>query len=179
MCPICIASLAPVIAGATSTGGLAALFAKALRARARAKGARIHRNFRSNTQEEPMDRPTIVSRSEWLIARKALLTKEKEASRQRDALSAARRALPMVEIDKNYVFEGPNGRVTLGDLFGPHPQLIVYHLMFDPSWEEGCKSCSYLADNFSGGFQHLAARNTAFAFVSAAPIAKLEAFKTR
>jgi predicted dithiol-disulfide oxidoreductase (DUF899 family) len=126
-----------------------------------------------------MDRPTIVTRSEWLIARKALLAKEKEASRQRDALSAARRALPMVKIDRNYVFDGPTGRVALGDLFGPHPQLIVYHFMFDPSWEEGCKSCSYLADNFSGGFQHLAARNTAFAFVSAAPIAKLEAFKKR
>ena len=121
----------------------------------------------------------IVSRAEWLAARKELLIKEKEATRQRDALSAERRKLPMVKVEKEYVFDGPNGRTSLRDLFGSHPQLIVYHFMFDPSWEEGCKSCSFFADNFTGAIIHLAARNTAFAVVSKAPVAKLEAFKKR
>lgn len=126
-----------------------------------------------------MQYPQIVSRAEWLAARKALLAKEKEATRQRDALSAERRKLPMVKIDKEYVCDGPNGPVKLRDLFGPHPQLIIYHFMFDPSWEEGCKSCSFFADNFTGAILHLAARNSAFAVVSKAPLAKLEAFKKR
>ena len=126
-----------------------------------------------------MNLPKVVSRAEWLAARKQLLAKEKQSTRQRDALNAERRKLPMVKIDQEYVFEGPDGRVTLRDLFGNHKQLIVYHFMFDPSWEEGCKSCSYFADNFPGTFAHLAARNTAFAVVSLAPLAKLEAFKKR
>ncbi len=126
-----------------------------------------------------MERPKIVSLNEWVAARKELLVKEKEATRQRDALSAERRKLPIVKIDKEYVFDGPNGRASLLDFFGLHPQLIVYHFMFDPSWDEGCKSCSLFADNFTGAIIHLAARNTAFAVVSKAPLAKLEAFKER
>ena len=116
-----------------------------------------------------MNRPQVVSRSEWLAARRALLTKEKESTRQRDALSAERRKLPMVRVEKEYVFDGPNGRTNLRDLFGNHPQLLIYHFMFDPSWDEGCKSCSFFADNFPGSLSHFAARNTAFAVISRAP----------
>ncbi len=90
-----------------------------------------------------MDSPAIVSRAEWLVARKELLASEKQLTRQRDVLSAQRRSLPMVEIDKEYVFDGPAGPVRLVDLFAQRRQLIVYHFMFDPSWDEGCKSCSY------------------------------------
>src|ERR687892_1681966 len=124
-----------------------------------------------------MDRPKVVSQDEWLAARKELLAKEKELTRYRDALSAERRALPWVEVEKNYVFEGPNGRRTLGDLFDGKRQLLVYHFMFDPEWDEGCKSCSFVADNFAGALVHLAAYDTAFAVVSRAPIAKMERFK--
>jgi predicted dithiol-disulfide oxidoreductase (DUF899 family) len=126
-----------------------------------------------------MQRPTIVSRDEWTAARKRLLVKEKEFTRQRDALSAERRELPMVTIEKEYVFEGPEGRRTLADLFEGKRQLIVYHFMFDPAWDEGCKSCSFVADNFVGALGRLAAYDTAFAVVSRAPIAKIERFKKR
>lgn len=97
-----------------------------------------------------MKLPQIVSFAEWRAARKELLAKEKAATLQRDALSAERRKLPMVKIKKEYVFEGANDRASLRDLFGRHSQLIVYHFMFDPSWDEGCKSCSFLADNLTG-----------------------------
>src|SRR5262249_8357598 len=126
-----------------------------------------------------MDRPQVVSQTEWLIARKALLAQEKAATRARDALSAARRTLPMVRVEKAYVFEGPNGPVSLRDLFGDHRQLIVYHFMFDPTWAEGCKSCSHFMDNAQGAVVHLTARQTAFVVVSRAPLAKIEAFKQR
>jgi predicted dithiol-disulfide oxidoreductase (DUF899 family) len=126
-----------------------------------------------------MHRPEVVSRDEWLAARKRLLTKEKEATRQRDALAAERRALPMVRIDKPYVFDGPDGRRSLLDLFAGSPQLIVYHFMFDPAWSEGCKSCSLFADTFNGAVQHLRGRDTAFAAVSRAPLEKLLAFQHR
>ncbi|HKA55777.1 MAG TPA: DUF899 domain-containing protein [Candidatus Binatia bacterium] len=126
-----------------------------------------------------MERPKVVSRAEWLVARKELLAKEKEATRQRDALSAERRKLPMVKIEKEYVFEGPNGRTSLRDLFGQHHQLIVYHFMFAPEWDEGCKSCSHFMDNAAGSIVHLTARNTAFVVVSRAPLAKIESFKKR
>jgi len=126
-----------------------------------------------------MNRPNVVSQAKWLVARKELLAKEKESTRQRDALSQERRKLPMVKVEKDYVFEGPNGPTNLRDLFEGHRQLIVYHFMFDPSWEEGCKSCSHFMDNSEGAIVHLAARNTAFAVVSLAPVAKLEAFKKR
>ncbi|WP_233808196.1 DUF899 domain-containing protein [Paraburkholderia sp. HP33-1] len=121
----------------------------------------------------------VVSRTEWLAARKQLLAREKELTRQRDALSAARRDLPMVKLDKAYTFDGPNGRATLRDLFGSHRQLIVYHFMFDPEWEAGCPSCSHCADNFAGAIVHLNARDTAFAVVSRAPLEKIEAFRKR
>jgi len=130
-------------------------------------------------KESRMDRPKMVARAEWLIARKELLAREKEFTRQRDALSAERRKLPMVKIEKEYVFDGPAGRTNLLGLFGKHPQLIVYHFMFDPSWDAGCPSCSMFADNFTGAILHLPARSTAFACVSLAPLAKIEAFKKR
>ena len=93
-----------------------------------------------------MSLPNVVSRDEWLTARKELLAKEKELTRQRDALNAERRNLPMVEIDKDYVFEGPDGKASLLDLFEGRRQLIVRHFMFDPSWDDGCPSCSAGAD---------------------------------
>lgn len=120
-----------------------------------------------------------VTHEEWVEARKALLEKEKAFTRERDALSAARRALPMVKVEKSYVFEGPSGKRTLHELFEGKRQLIIYHFMFDPSWDEGCKNCSFVADNFEGSIVHLAARDTSFAAVSRAPLAKIEAFKKR
>jgi predicted dithiol-disulfide oxidoreductase (DUF899 family) len=130
-------------------------------------------------EEDQMDISRIVSRPEWLAARKELLIEEKAFTRQRDALSARRRELPMVRIDKTYIFDVPNGPTGLPELFDGRPQLILYHFMFDPGWDEGCKSCSFFADNFTGAILHLAAANTAFAVVSKAPLAKLEAFKKR
>ena len=126
-----------------------------------------------------MELPKVVSRDEWLRARQELLVKEKAWIRERDALSAERRKLPMVRVEKEYVFEGPKGRRTLGELFEGRRQLLVYHFMFDPSWEEGCPSCSFVADHFAGAPVHLAARDTSFAVVSRAPIAKIERFRKR
>jgi Bacterial protein of unknown function (DUF899) len=108
-----------------------------------------------------MSHPNIVSRAEWLAARVGLLAKEKALVRQRDALSEDRRKLPMVGVDKVCVFDGPEGPTTLRALFGRHRQLIIYHFMFDPNWEQGCPSCSHCADNFAGAIPHLAARDTA------------------
>jgi predicted dithiol-disulfide oxidoreductase (DUF899 family) len=131
------------------------------------------------TKPNQMNHPEIVSRAEWLVARKDLLSREKEFTRQRDALSAARRELPMVKIDKEYVFDGPEGKKTLADLFDGRSQLIVYHFMLGPDWEEGCKSCSYLADHFDGATVHLAHRDVSFAVVSRAPFRQIDMFKKR
>jgi predicted dithiol-disulfide oxidoreductase (DUF899 family) len=122
---------------------------------------------------------TVVSQSEWLAARQALLAKEKEFTRRRDELSRQRRALPWVKVDTNYVFEGPQGRVSLSDLFNARGQLIVYHFMLGPGWAEGCPSCSFLADHFDGALPHLAQRDVSFAAVSRAPMAEISAFKKR
>jgi predicted dithiol-disulfide oxidoreductase (DUF899 family) len=126
-----------------------------------------------------MARPRIVSRDAWTAARKRLLVKEKKFSRQRDALSAERRKLPIVAIEKEYVFQGPEGSRTLADLFEGKRQLLVYHFMFEPDHDEGCPSCSFVADNFASGLVHLAARDTAFAVISRAPLDKIERFKNR
>ena len=125
-----------------------------------------------------MNRPETASRAEWLGARKALLAKEKEFTRQRDTLNAERRRLPMVRVDKDYVFEGPHGPARLLDLFEGREQLIVYHFMFDPRWDAGCPSCSFLTDNI-GHLAHLHARKTTLALVSRAPLKKTEAYRKR
>jgi predicted dithiol-disulfide oxidoreductase (DUF899 family) len=132
--------------------------------------------------------PKVVSRDEWLAARKRLLAKEKELTRHRDALNAERRRLPMVEIDKDYVFEGPNGQASLLELFDGRRQLIVYHFMFEPGapppgksgepYDEGCSSCSFMVDNI-GHLAHLRARDTSLVLVSRAPLAKIGPFKAR
>lgn len=121
----------------------------------------------------------VVSREEWIAARRALLEEEKRLTRLRDRLSQARRDLPWVRVDRAYVFQGPRGRQTLGDLFDGRSQLLVYHFMFDPEWEEGCKSCSFWADSFDGVVVHLGARDVTLVAVSRAPWEKLEAFRRR
>ncbi len=122
---------------------------------------------------------TVVSPDQWTLARRALLAREKEFLKLRDELSQARRELPWERVASNYVFEGPAGRETLASLFGRHSQLIVYHFMFAPEWEAGCKSCSFWADNFNGITAHLAQRDVAFAAISRAPQPKLAAFAQR
>jgi len=122
---------------------------------------------------------TIVSHSEWLAARKTLLVKEKEFSKARDKLSDARRALPWVKIDKNYLFDSRAGKESLADLFGGKSQLLVYHFMLGPGWEQGCPSCSFLADHFDGAVIHLAQRDVSFVAVSRAPLTEIEAYKKR
>ena len=126
-----------------------------------------------------MDRPRIVSRDEWLAARKALLDKEKIFTRERDALAQERRRLPMVRVEKQYVFDAPQGKQTLSDLFGGRSQLAVYHFMFGPEWKEGCPSCSMAADHFDGSAIHLAQRDVSFVAISRAPLAQIEVFKKR
>ena len=127
-----------------------------------------------------MSLPKVVSRDEWLAARKELLAREKEFTKQRDALNAERRRLPMVSIDKEYVFDGSDGKASLLDLFDGRRQLIVGHFMFDPGWEDGCSSCTAGADEISDGLlRHLHVRDTTFVYVSRAPLAKIEAYKAR
>ena len=126
-----------------------------------------------------MDQHRVVSGEEWLAARKALLAKEKEFTRLRDQLSQLRRELPWERVDKAYVFEGPDGRVSLADLFAGRSQLIVQHFMFDPGWEAGCKSCSFWADNFDGFYLHLNQRDVTLVAVSRAPWATIAPFKKR
>ena len=121
----------------------------------------------------------IVSAEDWTKARKALLAKEKELTHARDILSAERRALPWVKVDKDYVFDTRDGKKTLSELFAGRSQLLVYHFMLGPGWEEGCPSCSFLADHFDGAIIHLSQRDVTFVAVSRAPLAEIEAFKTR
>ncbi len=121
----------------------------------------------------------VVSRNAWLAARKELLAEEKEFMARRDALNAKRRALPRVKVDEDYIFQGPDGEVTLAGLFGDNSQLIVQHFMYGDGWKEGCPSCSFWADGYDGIDVHLAHRDAAFVTVSNAPLAQLEAYKTR
>ncbi|MEO8205685.1 MAG: thioredoxin family protein [Chthoniobacterales bacterium] len=121
----------------------------------------------------------VVSRSEWIAARKELLKKEKQSAHERDALSAQRRDLPWVKVDKSYTFDGTNEKQTLADLFEGRSQLVIYHFMFGPDWEEGCSGCSFLADHFDGANLHLAHHDVSLVVVSRAPLSKLEAFKKR
>lgn len=127
-----------------------------------------------------MTNPQVVSQAEWLEARKRLLIKEKEATKTNDALRAERQTLPMVQVEKDYTFESSNGPVSLLELFGERPQLIVQHFMFDPEWQDGCSSCSYAVDTLGPGhLKHLQDTDTAFVIVSRAPIEKLLAWKEK
>ncbi len=126
-----------------------------------------------------MENHKVVSPEAWREARIELLAKEKDFTRARDQLSQARRDLPWERVDKEYVFEGPTGKVSLPELFAGKSQIIVYHFMFDPSDDEGCPHCSFWADNFNGIDVHLNHRDVSFVAISRAPLGKLEAFKER
>ena len=121
----------------------------------------------------------VVTREEWIEARRAFLAKEKELTRQRDELSRRRRELPWVKVEDNYIFEGPKGKESLADLFDGRSQLIVYHFMFGPEWEEGCPSCSLLADHIDGSIPHLNARDVTLVVISRAKLARIDAFEKR
>jgi predicted dithiol-disulfide oxidoreductase (DUF899 family) len=164
VCPACLAA-AWLAAGTSSAGGLAALAVKL--------------NRKEKRMDMSRDLPKVASREAWLAARRKLLAKEKAWNRTRDALTEERRRLPLVRVEKDYAFEGPEGRRALGELFEGRRQLIVYHFMFDPAWEEGCALCSFVADHFDGALPHLAARDTSFAVISRAPFAKIEPFRRR
>ena len=121
----------------------------------------------------------IVTNEEWLAARKGFLVKEKEFTRLRDELARQRRELPWVKVEKTYVFDGPNGKESLSDLFAGRSQLIVNHFMFGADWNEGCPSCSFWADTYNGVVVHLEHRDASFVVISRAPLEKLEAYKKR
>jgi predicted dithiol-disulfide oxidoreductase (DUF899 family) len=134
----------------------------------------------SSTGESPkIARPNVVTREEWLEARTALLAKEKALTRQRDAISAERRALPWVKVEKEYTFDTPAGPKTLADLFNGRSQLIIYHFMWRREFGEGCVGCSFLSDHVDGPNQHLAQHDVSFVAVARAPLASLLAFKQR
>lgn len=133
----------------------------------------------STTRTAVAAKHKVVSQQEWVAARKELLKTEKEFTQQRDALSAKRREMPWVKVEKNYTFDGPDGKVSLSDLFRDKSQLIVYHFMLGPGWEQGCPSCSFLGDHFDGSLVHLNARDIAFSAVSRATMPEIAAFKKR
>lgn len=126
-----------------------------------------------------MDKHQVVSEQQWLKARVALLAREKELTRMHDQLACERRGLPWTRVEKKYVFDSSRGKVTLGDLFAGRSQLLIYHFMFGPEWQEGCPSCSLVVDHLNGAVPHLAARDVTLTMVSRAPLAKIEAFKKR
>jgi len=126
-----------------------------------------------------MTKHKVVSREHWIAARKRLLVNEKKFTHLRDRLAEERRKLPWVKVDENYVFEGPNGRETLAQLFGKKSQLIVYHFMFGPGWKEGCPHCSFWADHYDGMQPHLKARDVSFVVISRAPWPEIKPFKKR
>ena len=128
---------------------------------------------------KPIIPHAVVSREEWLAARRALLAREKEATRLRDKLNAERLALPWVKVEKNYVFDTPTGKKPLADLFDKRSQLIVYHFMLGPGWAAGCPGCSFLADHLDGALPHLQHHDVTLAAVSRAPLAEIEAYKAR
>ncbi|MBC7808886.1 MAG: DUF899 domain-containing protein [Akkermansiaceae bacterium] len=128
--------------------------------------------------ETEIAKPQVVSRDEWLVARKALLIREKELTEQYDRVSAGRRRLPMVRIEKEYVFDTPDGKQSLAELFEGRRQLIVYHFMFDPTWEKGCSGCTGLVDAL-GDLSLLNERDTTFLLISRAPLTKLVAYKAQ
>jgi predicted dithiol-disulfide oxidoreductase (DUF899 family) len=140
---------------------------------------KAQKELNENEKKNVLDNHKIVSQSEWMEARKDLLTKEKEFTILRDQLNQKRRDLPWVQVDKEYVFDGPTGKQTLSELFDGRSQLIVYHFMYDPSWNAGCPSCSFWADNFDGICIHLNQRDVTMIAVSRAPYNKIDAYKKR
>jgi predicted dithiol-disulfide oxidoreductase (DUF899 family) len=132
-----------------------------------------------NGKTSTIPKRKVVSHREWLSARKELLKKEKAATHARDQLALERRKLPWVKVEKNYIFDTPEGKKTLAELFKGRSQLVIYHFMFGPDWQEGCPSCSFLSDHMDGAVPHLAARDTTLTMVSRAPLAKIVPFKKR
>ncbi|NHC42203.1 DUF899 family protein [Bacillus sp. MM2020_1] len=126
-----------------------------------------------------MEKHKVVPKDQWIEARKELLRKEKEFTKLRDEITQQRRDLPWEAVEKSYIFDGPSGKMSLADLFSSRSQLIVYHFMFNPSWDQGCKHCSFWADHYSGMLPHLNHRDVSFVCISRAPLEKLEAFKKR
>lgn len=129
--------------------------------------------------EESLQDHRIVSREEWLVARRKLLEREKELTRQRDAISAERRRLPWVKVEKRYVFDTTQGGQTLAELFAGRSQLLIHHFMMAPGWGQGCAGCSFQADHVEGALVHLAQRDLTFVRVSRAPLAEIQAFTAR
>jgi predicted dithiol-disulfide oxidoreductase (DUF899 family) len=166
-----------LIEGHGSKKGQTLVEPKALFLNRRQKRAMEGEDMRNNPNG--MKNHPVVSHDEWLSARKAFLAKEKEFTRMRDELSRQRRALPWEKVDKQYIFDGPVGQGTQADLFEQRSQLIVYHFMFPPEWDEGCPSCSFWADNFNGIGVHLNHRDVTFVAISRAPLFKIEPFKKR
>jgi predicted dithiol-disulfide oxidoreductase (DUF899 family) len=177
MCPMCVSSTATLMAGVFSVGGLAAFVATTFVGRAAAPPPPAPTD--TTSQENAMLEPRIVSREEWLTARTELLQKEKALTRAADALAAERRQLPMVRVEKPYVFDTPDGPRTLAELFDGRSQLIVYHFMLGPGWAEGCPSCSLLADHIDPLLVHLAHRDVTVVVVSRAPLPEIDRFKRR
>src|SRR5580693_8665758 len=180
MCPFCLTTMGLFVAGVVSTGGVAALAVRVSRKRTKPeKSSRIQVKGEMKMTTSTIENAKIVSRDEWLAARKKLLAKEKRLTRERDALAAERRQLPWVKVEKNYVFDSTDGKVTLADLFDGKSQLIIYHLMFGPDWQEACPSCSFNMDHTDGALVHLAQRDVSFAAISRAAYPKIAAFKQR
>jgi predicted dithiol-disulfide oxidoreductase (DUF899 family) len=127
----------------------------------------------------PFKKPTVVPEDKWLAARKELLREEKELTHMRDRLAAKRRELPWVKVEKNYIFDSPSGPVSLADLFNGRSQLAIYHFMLGPGWDEGCPSCSFVADHLEPTVVHLQARDVTLAVISRAPLAEILPFKER
>jgi len=180
ICPVCIANAAVMVATATSGGGVVATVISQAR-----KLTDFQKLIPTTSKGEAVMSTTtlenhkVVSSAEWIAARKKLLAKEKELTRLRDAIAKERQQLPWVKVEKNYIFDTPAGKKSLADLFGGRSQLIVYHFMFGPEWNEGCPSCSMISDGFDGAVPHLGQRDVSFTAISRAPLAKIEAFKKR
>jgi predicted dithiol-disulfide oxidoreductase (DUF899 family) len=182
-----IASLALIAAGAMSISGLTALAVKKffLKPDRIIKQTKLEKTkmkveaTKPKTDKSEINPAKVVSRDEWLVARKDLLTREKELTRLRDEVSRHRRELPWVKIDKEYVFEGPDGKEPLTDLFDGRSQLLVYHFMLGRGWEEGCKSCSFLADHFDGANWHLPHRDVTFVVISRATLSEIQSYQKR
>ena len=179
MCPACISSSATLVAGALSAGGFVAFVATALGGRLRTTASDPDGVTPETRSEDNMEGPAIATRDEWLTARIALLEKEKALTRARDALAAERRQLPMVKVEKSYVFDTPDGPRSLAELFEGRSQLVIYHFMFAPEWIEGCPSCSLLCDHLDPTIVHLAHRDVTVAVVSRATLPDINRFKRR